>query len=235
MPMRSPGDSGSIRTAASSAAKAAELLQTDGPNALPAEAKVPGWRRFLDQYKAYMQIILLIAAILSLAIGEWSTGAVLILLTVLNAVVGLRQEGKAESAMNALKSQTKQTARVRRGGVESAIPVEEVVIGDIVLITAGDNVAADGRIIAASSLSIDESALTGESTPASKEADTLPDAEIGAGDQKNMAFMNTPVTHGSGTMIVTATRSRCPGRQDRRDAGELHQGAVAADASSSTR
>ena len=106
-----------------------------------------------------MQIILLIAAILSFAIAEWSTGVVLILLTVLNAVVGLRQEGKAESAMNALKSQTKQTARVRRGGVESAIPVEEVVIGDVVLITAGDNVAADGRIIAASSLSIDESAL----------------------------------------------------------------------------
>ena len=187
-----------------SAAKAAELLQTDGPNALPAEPAVPAWRRFLDQYAAYMQIILLIAAALSLAIGEWSTGAVLILLTVFNAVVGLRQAGKAESAMNALKSLTKQTARVRRGGVESAIPVEEVVNGDIVLITAGDNVAADGRIIQASSLSIDESALTGESTPASKEADTLADAEIGAGDQKNMAFMNTPVTHGSGTMIVTA-------------------------------
>ena len=128
----------------------------------------------------------------------------LILLTVFNAVVGLRQEGKAESAMNALKSLTKQTARVRRGGVESAIPVEEVVIGDVVLITAGDNVAADGRIIEANSLSIDESALTGESTPASKEIDTLADAEVGAGDQKNMAFMNTPVTHGSGTMIVTA-------------------------------
>ena len=105
----------------------------------------------------------------------------LILLTVVNAVVGLRQEGKAESAMNALKSLTKQTARVRRDGVESAIPVEEVVLGDVVLITAGDNVAADGRIIQANSLSIDESALTGESTPASKEADTLADAEIGAG------------------------------------------------------
>jgi len=123
---------------------------------------------------------------------------------VFNAAVGLRQEGKAESAMNALRSLTKQTARVRRGGVESAIPVEEVVMGDTVLITAGDNVAADGRIIDANSLSIDESALTGESTPASKDADALADAEIGAGDQKNMAFMNTPVTHGSGTMIVTA-------------------------------
>jgi P-type Ca2+ transporter type 2C len=187
-----------------SPAKAAELLQRDGPNALPAERTAPGWRRFLAQYAAYMQIILLVAAALSFAIGEWSTGAVLFLLTVVNAVVGLRQEGKAESAMNALKSLTKQTARVRRGGSESAIPLEEVVIGDIVLITAGDNVAADGRIIEASSLSIDESALTGESTPASKETDPLPDAEVGAGDQKNMAFMNTPVTHGSGTMIVTA-------------------------------
>ena len=91
-----------------------------------------------------MQIILLIAAIVSFAIGEWSTGALLLVLTVVNAVVGLRQEGKAESAMNALKSLTKQTARVRRGGVESTIPVEEVVLGDVVLITAGDNVAADG-------------------------------------------------------------------------------------------
>ena len=186
------------------AEKAAELLATDGPNALPAEKTVPGWRRFIQQYAAYMQIILLIAGIVSLAIGEWSTGALLLLLTVVNAVVGLQQEGKAESAMNALKSLTKQTARVRRGGVESSIPVEEVVIGDVVLITAGDNVAADGRIIEANSLDIDESALTGESTPASKIADALADAEVGAGDQTNMAFMNTPVTHGSGVMLVTA-------------------------------
>ncbi len=191
------------------AAKASELLRTDGPNALPAEKTEPGWRRFLEQYAAYMQIILLIAGVLSIAIGEFSTGAVLLLLTVVNAVAGLRQEGKAESAMNALKSLTKLTARVRRDGTESQIPIEEVVLGDVVLITAGDNVAADGRIIQASALSIDESALTGESTPASKESSTLDDAEVGPGDQKNMAFMNTPVTHGSGTMIVTA-RARMP-------------------------
>ena len=183
---------------------AAERLESDGPNALPAEAGVPGWRRFVAQYAAYMQIILLIAGIVSFAIGEWSTGLLLLVLTVVNAVVGLRQEGKAESAMNALKSLTKQTARVRRGGVESSIPVEEVVLGDVVLITAGDNVAADGRIIQANSLDIDESALTGESTPASKTVDVLADVEVGAGDRTNMAFMNTPVTHGSGVMVVTA-------------------------------
>ncbi len=186
------------------AAKAAEHLHKDGPNTLPAEKSVPGWRRFLDQYRAYMQIILLIAAVVSFVIGQWSTGLVLVALTVFNAVTGLRQEGKAESAMNALKSLMKQTARVRRDGAESEIPAEEVVLGDIVLLAAGDNVAADGRIIQASSLDIDESALTGESVPASKTTDALADADLGPGDRTNMAFMNTPVTHGSGVMIVTA-------------------------------
>ena len=187
-----------------SAAKAAERLQQNGPNALPAEKTVPGWRRFLDQYRSYMQIILLIAAVVSFAIGQWSTGAVLVSLTVLNAVVGLRQEGKAESAMNALKSMTKRIARVRRDGAEAQIPAEQVVIGDLVLLSAGDDVAADGRIIQASSLDIDESALTGESTPASKTTEPLADTDLGPGDQTNMAFMNTPVTHGSGVMLVTA-------------------------------
>jgi Ca2+-transporting ATPase len=106
--------------------------------------------------------------------------------------------------MNALKSLTKRIARVRRDGAEAEIPAEQVVIGDLVLLSAGDDVAADGRIISASSLDIDESALTGESTPASKTTEPLADADLGPGDQTNMAFMNTPVTHGSGVMLVTA-------------------------------
>ena len=190
-----------------SAARAAELLAANGPNALPEEKPKPGWRRFLEQYRAYMQIILLAAAVVSLIIKEWSTGVLLILLTVLNAVIGMRQEGKAESAMNALKSMMKATARVRRDGTEAHIPADQVVAGAVVLITAGDEVPADGRIIAASALQIDESALTGESTPAAKGTDTLPDTDLNPGDQENMAFMNTPVTHGSGTMIVTGTGS----------------------------
>jgi Ca2+-transporting ATPase len=190
-----------------SAARAAELLAANGPNALPEEKPTPGWRRFLEQYRAYMQIILIAAAVVSLVIKEWSTGILLILLTVLNAVIGMRQEGKAESAMNALKSMMKATARVRRDGTEAHIPADLVVAGDVVLITAGDEVPADGRIVAASALQIDESALTGESTPAAKGADTLPDTDLNPGDQVNMAFMNTPVTHGSGTMIVTGTGS----------------------------
>ena len=152
-----------------------------------------------------MQIILVVAAVVSLVIEQWSTGVLLILLTIFNAIVGLRQEGKAESAMNALRSMMKATARVRRDGVEAEIPAEALVIGDVVLLAAGDQVPADGRIVAASSFQADESALTGESTPAGKDAQTLPDDELGPGDQSNMVFMNTPVTHGSATVVVTGT------------------------------
>src|SRR5205823_13479701 len=188
-----------------SATRAAELLAANGPNALPEEKPKPGWRRFLEQYRAYMQIILIAAAVVSLLVKEWSTAVLLLALTVLNAVIGVRQEGKAESAMNALKSMMKATARVRRDGTESQIPAEQVVVGDVVLIAAGDEVPADGRIIAASALQIDESALTGESTPAAKGTETLSGDELNPGDQTNMAFMNTPVTHGSGTVIITGT------------------------------
>jgi P-type Ca2+ transporter type 2C len=185
--------------------RAAVLLGTNGPNALPEEKAKPGWLRFVDQYRTYMQLILIGAAIVSAAVGEWNTAILLLLLTLLNAVIGLRQEGKAESAMNALKSMMKITARVRRSGRELEIPAEQVVVGDVVLLAAGDEVAADGRIIEATALQIDESALTGESVPAQKEATTLAGDRLAPGEQVNMAFMNTPVTHGSGVMIVTAS------------------------------
>jgi Ca2+-transporting ATPase len=184
-----------------------DRLDRDGPNALPAEAQVPGWRRFVAQYRSYMQIILLAAAIVSLAIKEWSTGVLLIFITVFNAAVSMRQEGKAESAMNALKAMVEATARVRRGGTEAEISAEEVVAGDVVLLAAGDEVPADGRIIEATSLQIDESALTGESVPASKGVEIPEGTDLPPGDQTNMAFMHTPVTHGSAVMIVTGTGS----------------------------
>jgi Ca2+-transporting ATPase len=188
-----------------SADEVAALLTERGPNSLPAEKPVPGWRRLTAQYRSYMQIILLAAAIVSLAIQEWSTAVLLLLITVLNAVVSLRQEGKAESAMNALQAMVKATARVRRDGSETQIAAEEVVVGDVVLLAAGDEVPADGRIVEASSLQIDESALTGESVPASKGVEAPEGCDLAPGDQGDMAFMHTPVTHGSGVMIVTAT------------------------------
>src|SRR4051794_22823119 len=152
-----------------------------------------------------MQIILVAAALVSFLIAEWGTAVLLLVLTVLNAVVGLRQQGKAESAMNALKSMLKATARVRRDGVAAEIPAEHLVVGDVVLLSAGDQVPADGRVVTAVALQIDESALTGESSPAAKGAAVPEGTGLGAGDQTDMAFMNTPVTHGSGTMVVTGT------------------------------
>ena len=190
-----PGDEAVIR------------LRRDGPNALPAEQQPSAIRRFFAEYTSYMQIILVGAAIVSLLIKEWTTAIVLIVISLFNAVVGLRQAGKAESAMNALQSMMRATARVRRGGGESEIDAEELVVGDIVLIVAGDEVPADGRIVASSALQIDESALTGESVPAAKDAATLTGGEIGPGEQSNMAFMHTPVTHGSGVVVVTGTGS----------------------------
>ncbi len=211
------------------AARADALLRANGPNALPEEKSKPGWLRFLQEYRAYMQIILVAAAVVSLLVKEWSTAVLLLLLTVLNAVVGLRQEGKAESAMNALKSMMKATARVRRDAAEAQVPAERVVVGDVVLLAAGDEVPADGRIIAASALQIDESALTGESTPAAKDAETLSGGSLGPGDQTNMAFMNTPVTHGSGTLIVTGTGVAHGAGEDLRDAVGHRTGRVAPD------
>jgi len=188
-----------------SAAKAAELLAKNGPNALAAEKPAPGWTRFLAQYKSYMQIILVAAAVASILIGEIATGVAVLLITALNALGGLRQQGKAESAMNALQSMLKTSARVRRDGTEVKVDADQVVVGDVVLLAAGDDVCADGRLIESTSLQIDESALTGESVPASKSADVITDENPVLGDQLNMAFMNTPVTHGAGVMIVTGT------------------------------
>ena len=188
-----------------SAATAADLLKKDGPNALPAEKPPPGWKLFVAQYRSYMQIILVGAAIASLLIGEVTTGLAVLLITALNALGGLRQQGKAESAMNALQSMLKTSARVRRDGSEVKVDADQVVVGDVVLLAAGDDVCADGRLIEATSLQIDESALTGESVPASKSVEVVTDENPVLGDQSNMAFMNTPVTHGSGLMIVTGT------------------------------
>ncbi|WP_369213326.1 cation-translocating P-type ATPase, partial [Streptomyces flavofungini] len=187
------------------AAQVAARLAEDGPNALPEEHPAPGWVRFLGQFTSYMQLILVASALVSLLIQEWGTALVLLALTVLNAVIGIRQEGKAESAMNALKAMTKATARVRRDGRVVEIDAKDLVVGDIVLLAAGDEVPADGRLLETSALQIDESALTGESVPVAKDAMPVRGDGLGPADQTGMAFMNTPVTHGSAVLVVTAT------------------------------
>jgi len=152
------------------ATEAAARLAQYGPNAFTAAEKEPGWRTFLRQYRDPMQIVLLVAGIISgVAVQQWGTALVLIGLTLFNAVMGLRQEGKAEASIAALQKMMIVKSRVRRDGEVMELPADQIVPGDIVLVEAGDRVPAYGRIITAATLEIDESALTGESVPVPKQ------------------------------------------------------------------
>jgi Ca2+-transporting ATPase len=177
-----------------------------GPNKLAEAEREPGWRAFLRQYRDLMQLVLLGAAIVSMvALQEWSTGVVIIGLTVLNAVLGLNQEGKAAESVAALQKMLLIKAHVRRGGERMDIPSEELVPGDIVTFEAGDKVPADGRLIVAATLEIEEAALTGESTPVLKSVEPVPGDDVPLGDRVDVAYMNSTVTRGRGEMVVTAT------------------------------
>jgi len=153
-----------------------------------------------------MQIVLLVAGVVSLyPLKELETGVVLIALTLFNAVLGLRQEGKAVAAVAALQRMMIVTARVLRGGELTQIPAEQLVPGDVVAVEAGDVVPADGRLLRVATLEVAESALTGESLPVAKGVDPVPAADTPLGDRTGMVYMNTNVTRGSGQFVVTAT------------------------------
>jgi Ca2+-transporting ATPase len=188
-----------------SEAEAERRLKQFGPNAFTAEQKEPGYVAFLNQYKDPMQILLLVAAIASLFIQQWSTALLLLVLTLFNALLALRQEGKAEASVAALQKMLIVKSRVRRGGRVIEIPAEQIVPGDIVVLEAGDRVTADGRIIRAATLEIGESALTGESVPVPKQVAQVEQVETPLGDRVDMAYMNTEVTRGAGDILVTAT------------------------------
>jgi Ca2+-transporting ATPase len=176
-----------------------------GPNRFAEAAREPRWQAFLRQYRDPMQIVLLAAGVLSMFIpGQVPTGVVLIALTLLNAAMGLNQEGKASASVAALQKMMVVTAKARRDGNLVALPMEELVPGDIVNIEAGDLVPADARILTAATLEIDESALTGESVPVPKQVDAVA-ADAPLGDRVDLAFMNTQVTRGAGTILVVKT------------------------------
>jgi Ca2+-transporting ATPase len=177
-----------------------------GQNKLAEAKKEPGWHAFLRQYRDLMQLVLLGAAIVSMAaLQEFSTGLVIIGLTVLNAILGLNQEGKAAESVAALQKMLVIRAHARRGGQRVDIPSEELVPGDIVSFEAGDKVPADGRLLVAATLEIEESALTGESVPVLKSVEPVTGDEVALGDRVDMAYMNSTVTRGRGEMVVTAT------------------------------
>ena len=147
-------------------AEAATRLGQYGPNKFAEAAAEPRWHAFVRQYEDPMQIVLLVAGIGSIVpLKEYGTGVVLILLTLLNALLGLIQEGKAAAAVAALQKMMIIKAKVRRGGALAELPAEQLVLGDVVNVEAGDIVPADGRLLQAATLEIAESALTGESVP----------------------------------------------------------------------
>ena len=189
-----------------SAAEAAQRLAQYGPNQFAEAATEPRWRAFVRQYEDPMQIVLLVAGVISIyPVKQYGTGIVILLLTVLNAVLGLSQEGKAAAAVAALAKMMVVKARVRRDGAITLVPAEQLVPGDIVAVEAGDVVTADGRLLTTATLEIAEAALTGESVPVSKgtEAVAAPDAPLG--DRTGMVYMNTNVTRGTGEFVVTST------------------------------
>jgi P-type Ca2+ transporter type 2C len=186
--------------------EAARRLDQHGPNALAPAPKVPAWSRFLAQFRDLLILILLAAAVVSFVVSrEIKTPAVVLVVVLVNAVIGFVQENRAEASLDALRKMLVTQARVRRGGEARTVPAEELVPGDIVSIEAGDRVPADGRLLEAVLLEIEEAALTGESVPTVKATDAIDRAEVPLGDRRNMAFMNTTVTRGRGTLLVTGT------------------------------
>ncbi len=182
--------------------------QQFGPNVLPSPPPRSKWLVFGSQFSSALILILLGASLLSAAIGNKKDAIVIACVVVVNALIGFYQEYRAERSLAALKGMLSITARVRRMGVVADVPAENVVPGDLLLVEAGDRIAADGRFVLSANLEIDESTLTGESAPVAKITDALTDADLAIGDRTNMAYMNTLATRGRGELIVTATAGR---------------------------
>jgi len=192
--------------------RAGELLQQVGPNELAEAVPTPLWRRFLEQFKSFLVIILLIAAIISVAVAifegggeEFIDAGAIGAIILLNAILGVVQESRAENALRALRKIAAPNARVVRDGHVQTIPARELVPGDLVFLEAGNYVPADLRLTESANLRIEEAALTGESVPVEKRAAEVCHGDIPVGDRINNAFMGTVVSYGRGRGIVVST------------------------------
>lgn len=199
--------------------EAARRLGEYGHNKLTETAKTPAWKRFLGQLKDPMIIILIAAAVVSAVIPLFEGGSVglsdfadtiiIAVVVLLNAVMGVVQESKAEQAIDALKKMTAAHSKVLRDGQPATVPSEELVPGDVILLEAGDAVPADARILECASMKCEESAMTGESVPVDKSAEALQapadGREISLGDRRNMLYMGSTIVYGRGTAVVTGT------------------------------
>ncbi len=199
-----------------SAQEAQRRLQLYGPNELQEKPRRTVWQMLLEQFNQFLVLILIAAALLSAAIGwseyarsghsaEFVDAAAIMTIVILNAILGVVQEGRAEEALAALKKMSAPNARVLRGGHVLTIPARELVPGDIVLLETGNYVPADVRLVGSANLRIEEASLTGESVPVGKQATAHVPPEATLGDRNNMAFMSTLVTYGRGQGLVVAT------------------------------
>ena len=186
--------------------EAAARLESHGENRLADVDRRPAWKRFADQFKDFLIAILFVAAVVSLFVsGDVKTPIVVLVVVMLNAVIGFVQENRAESSLEALKKMLTANTRVRRNGDVLSVESSTIVPGDIVLVEAGDRVPADGRIVLAANLEIEEAALTGESQPAMKSITPVERVDAPLGDRTSVAYMNTTVTRGRAEILVTST------------------------------
>ncbi|MFR1824153.1 MAG: calcium-translocating P-type ATPase, PMCA-type [Clostridium saudiense] len=179
-------------------------LEKNGFNELKEGNKVPIWKMFLENFKDPLVIILLIAAIVQIFLGEFVESLIIFVVVILNALLGVTQTRKAESSLDSLKKLSSPNAKVLRDGKKKTIPVREIVVGDIVFLEAGDYIPADGRLIEAQSLKVVEGMLTGEAEAVLKHSDKI-EEEVGIGDQRNMVFSGATVVYGRGTLVITET------------------------------
>jgi len=184
--------------------EAQKRLAQFGPNELVTKEKISPWLIFLEQFKSFLIIILLIAVVLSAILGEVVDAIIIGVIVVFACGLGFIQEYRAERAMEALKKMAAPTASVLRDGTETEIPSTELVPGDIILLRTGDRIPADARLIEAINLKTDEAPLTGESVPIEKISDPI-EGEVNVGDRRNMVFMGTAAVYGRAKAIVTAT------------------------------
>lgn len=186
-------------------AEVAEREAQYGKNVLQEAKKKSIWQMFIAQFSDVLILVLMAAAIISGFLGEVSDAILILIIVIINAVIGVVQENKAEESMEALKKMVVPEAKVLRNGQKTIIASVDLVPGDIVYLDAGDYVPADGRLIEAASLQIQEAALTGESTAVTKNNEQLDNDKTPLGDRKNMVYSTTIVTNGRGAFIVTKT------------------------------
>lgn len=185
--------------------EAAERIKKYGYNELEEKKGKSLFQMFIDEFKDFMIVVLLIAALISLFVGETTDAVIIIAIVVLNALLGVIQENRANQALQALKKLSTPHAKVLRDGKIQVLPTKELVPGDIVILEAGDFVPADGRLIESANLKINESSLTGESVPVDKISARLESDDVSLGDRINMVFSGTTVVYGRGKMVVTNT------------------------------